>query len=147
RARQVVQLFREKAERAAQRALQINPQHPDGYWAMATLKAPAGEWATAEDFAKQGLALDPTHPDLLVTLSAILLKTGRPKESLAVMEKLLAIEPLVPAYNSGFGMEKQVAGLNDDAIALFESIPENERSGLTIDYLARAYAAVGLYAK
>jgi TolB-like protein/tetratricopeptide (TPR) repeat protein len=144
-ARRVVQSFREKAEMAARKAIQLDPQHSGGYWAMANIRWFGGEWATAEDLVKQALALDPNDPDVLSNYWNILLKTGRPKEALVVAERLRTLEPLVPAYQTNAAMSMQVTGQNEAAIAVFEAIPANVRSRIGYTYLARAYAAAGRY--
>jgi Tfp pilus assembly protein PilF len=144
-ARRVVQSFREKAEMAAQKAIQLDPQHPGGYWAMAGLLWSGGQWVAAEDMVKQGLALDPNDPDVLLNYGNILLKTGQPREALVIAEKVRTLEPLVPAYTAFTAMVMQVNGQNEAAIARLVSIPESERPGVAYEYLARAYAAAGRY--
>jgi adenylate cyclase len=146
-ARRGVQTFQDKAEKAAQKAIQLDPRHPAGYAAMAAIRWHGGQWAAAEDLVKQGLALDPNDPDVLGNYWNILLKTGRPKEALAIVEKLQTLEPLVAAYTTNVAMTLQVIGQNEAAIAVFEAIPANGRSTVGDYYLARAYAAAGRYAE
>jgi len=145
-ARNIVQTFRDKAEKAAQEAIELDPRHPGGYSALANLRWSAGRWVEAEDAVKQALALDPNDPDGLQNYANILLKTGQPMEALAVVQRLRTLEPLVPAYEGFAAMIMQVNGDNEAAIAIFEAIPTNRRPTLVYEYLARAYAAAGRYA-
>jgi adenylate cyclase len=147
-ARAIMRSNQDKAEMAAQKAIELEPRHAGGYVAKANIRLQQGRWAEGEDLLKQALALDPNDPEALNSYGfALLMRTGRPKEALAVIEKLRTLEPLIPAYDSNAAMIMQVNGQNEAAIAILETIPANRRPVTGYVYLARAYAAAGRYAE
>ncbi len=129
-ARRVVQSMQDKAEKAAQMAIELDPRHAGGYSAMATLRFQEGRWAVAEDLIKQALALDPSDPEVLNAHGFfLLLRTGRPKEALAVMRNDCGCSNRwSPSTRPTPPWSCRCSGQNEAAIARLESIPENTRS-------------------
>ena len=72
----------------------------------------------------------------------LLAEVGRLKESLATMQRLLAIEPLVPVYNINAAEVMWENGKDEDAIAMMASAPPFPAR--VVD-LAEIYASMGRY--
>ena len=92
------------AERAARRAIELDPRHDGGYAALATILATRGEWLEANDLFAQAFAIDPNNPEALYRYGQMLNIVGRVAESLRIYEQLRALEPLVPIYQFQAGL-------------------------------------------
>ena len=134
----------QKAEAAAQQAIRLDPNHIDGYTALAVARIFRGWFVQAEDLFKQALSLDPGNPEALHDYSQLLAGTGRLKDSLAMKLRLQALEPFVPAFNVGIANALWLNGRNDEALAIFKASPPrafyNARR-------AETYASMGRYSE
>jgi TolB-like protein/Flp pilus assembly protein TadD len=147
-ARRLVQSNGEKGDRAVQRAIQLDPKFPGGYWAAAAARVSHGEWSEGEDLFRQALALDPNDPDTLYTYGLSLAGAGRLKDALALRQKLRQLEPLVPIFNSSTAGIMHVNGQVEAAIQMLQGIPIDATGGYFRNvYLARAYAAAGRFSE
>jgi len=143
-ARRIVKGFLDKAEKAASKAIELDPQNAVGYSGMAQATSNGGKWAIAEDYAKKALELDPNDPEALLADGAASRRAGYLRRSLLSYEKGRALEPLIPNFNLNTANTMQANGKNDAAIALLESMLPTGRRNM---FLARAYAADGRYAE
>ena len=125
-----------KAETAAQRAIQLDPNLADGYSSLGSVRKQRGKQAMAEDLFKKALALDPYNPNTLEGYAYMLGGVGRLKEGLAMMQRLQELD--------GRGMIAELLwlnGRNDEAIARFKDQGGPGR-GLTM-----IYASMGRYSE
>jgi TolB-like protein len=130
-----------KAEGAARRAVELDPNLADGYALLGLTLELRGELAQAEDLYRQAMILDPTNPDVLHFYSRLLAEVGRLRESLAMRQQLRALDPFVPVYNF---VTAWLFWLNDDAdaaMAISDSLPPQHRAYTSPQLLA----AVGRY--
>jgi tetratricopeptide (TPR) repeat protein len=130
-----------KAESAARRAVELDPNLADGYALLGLTLELRGELAQAEDLYRKAMILDPTNPDVLHFYSRLLAEVGRLKESLAMRQQLRALDPFVPVYNF---VTAWLFWLNDDtdaAMAISDSLPPQHRAYTAPQLLA----AVGRY--
>jgi DNA-binding winged helix-turn-helix (wHTH) protein len=89
------------AERAARKALVIDPRESNALTAMILLQGTMLDWATREDRLRRVLAIDSENTFTMRQLSAQLQAAGRTHESLALNERMIAIEPMSPAQQFG----------------------------------------------
>lgn len=82
------------AERAARTALTLDPEEPNALLAMTLLEILDG--VSREERYRRILAIDPSNTLTMRFLGMLLHSVGRCRESLAVSERALAIEPLCP---------------------------------------------------
>jgi TolB-like protein len=147
--RQLVEVARDKAERAAGEALRLDPKYPGALAAQAPVEAAKGRWAVAEALYRQALAIDPSDPDILDGFSQGLRFVGRLRESLELRERLRTLEPFVPIYNIQTGATLVAMGQNQAAIAILETTPpdiaDDVGNRLRAIGIARAYAELGRY--
>ena len=134
----------QKAEAAAQQAIRLDPNHIDGYTALALARNFRGLFVQAEDLYKQALSLDPGNPDALHQYGLMLAIVGRSKDSLAMRLRLRAQEPLVPIFNQITATVLWENGRNDEAIEILKASPQTFVPRL---YLARVYASMGRYSE
>ena len=142
-ARRVVDASLPKADAAARRAIQLDPNDADGYSSLALAQSYGGKLLSAEDLFKQALALDPNNPDTLHQYGNLLAGVGRLKEALAMKQRLRVLEPFVPIYNSNTAAILWLNGQNDAAIVMLKALPP----GLTRGNLAEIYASMGRYSE
>ncbi len=85
-------------ERAARKALALDPRQGDALAALATLAPIYGDWMGAERRLRGVLAVAPGNADALNALTVFSMATGRPRAQLALSEPLAKREPLSPTY-------------------------------------------------
>jgi TolB-like protein/tetratricopeptide (TPR) repeat protein len=130
-----------KSEAAAKRAIQLDPNLPDGYTALGGTMAFRGRFLEAEELLIKALALDPLSPVTLHYYNILLGAVGRVKESLAIKQQLLRMEPFVFSYNGGI---RDLLWINGQTDALIERLKAS-RSAIDLAYLARIYWWQGHY--
>ena len=141
--RRIVEESLPKAEAAAQQAIRLDPTNADGYTALAFVQYFRGKFIQSEDLFKRALSLDPGNPEALQTYSAELMSVGRLKDSLALRQRLQALEPFVPVFNLFTAAILWLNGQNDAAIAMLKALPPN--AAIPAYSLAEIYAAAGRY--
>jgi tetratricopeptide (TPR) repeat protein len=112
-----------KAEAAAKRAIELDANLADGYTFLGTTIQLRGNYLQAEELFSKALALDPFQPDAMHLYAILLGGVGRVKEALAMRERLLSIEPLVPSYNGESQMLLWISGQTDAAITRARPFP------------------------
>lgn len=134
--------FWPKAEAAARRAIQLDPNLADAYSALGRLERARGRLVAAHDLLSKALALDPNNPDTLGIYMVLLSNVGRRKDALATAQQLRALEPYVPTFNEDAALIFWENGQNDTAIEIRKSLIERP-AGPT--FLAMMYASTGRY--
>jgi TolB-like protein len=143
-ARAAVEAAYSKSEMAARKAVELDPNHPIGYTALAWSAAARKNWAASDDLYKQALLRDPDDPDTLHLSSISMTLEGRIKQGLEVRQKLRALDPFVPIYNVYAGLALQLNGRGEEGLQMLTSVPPQGPVGVQRNvYLALAYAATG----
>ena len=101
-----------RAEEAANKAIELDPELADGYAALAGARGRQKDWAQAVELDRKALALDPNNPEVLQDYRNTLRYLGYLKEALRVSEQLTNIEPLVAAYTRITGEIERANGLS-----------------------------------
>jgi tetratricopeptide (TPR) repeat protein len=83
------------AERAARKALKIDPDEPNALLTMTTVEIGMLDWFSRENELRRILKIDPDNTLVMRFLGTMLHGVGRCRESLAVVERALSIDPLV----------------------------------------------------
>jgi TolB-like protein/tetratricopeptide (TPR) repeat protein len=133
-----------KAEPAVRRALQLDPNLPDGLWNLGLLESAHGKLVSAETSIMEALSLDPDNPDALHFQSMLLAQVGRVKDALQIRQRLRTLEPFVPLYNMTTAHMLWLDGENDAALAMFQALPPNI-AALRAKGIAMVYATTGRY--
>lgn len=139
--RRIVDEVLPKAETAARRAIQLDPNHADGHLSLGVTQDRRGKFLDAEELYSKALALDPNNPDALHAQSLLLAGVGRLKDALAIRRHLQALEPFVPVFNWNTANVLALNGQLDDAITMIKALP----TGVGRSDLAKSYAAMGRY--
>jgi tetratricopeptide (TPR) repeat protein len=138
--RNVVNALRPKAEAAAQRAVELDPNLADGYQVLAELQGVQGNLLKSMVLGKKVLGLDPNNPEALHGYALGLAVSGHVKESLAVRQKLIELEPSIPNFMNRTALVLWLDGQTDAAITMLKDLPSDRN-----DALAYIYASMGRY--
>jgi adenylate cyclase len=123
--RPVVQSALSKAEPAARRAVQLDPNLADGYGTLASMRDAAGKLLEEEELWSKALSLDPNDPEVLSGYARFLAVVGRVKEALTVSQQLQELEPFIPLYNRNMALVLWLNGQDDAAIEILRKIGGN----------------------
>jgi serine/threonine-protein kinase len=137
---------REKARKAALKAIALNKNLAIGYIELGDLKLYQDfDWKGAEDNYQKALSLEPENADVLYGLGGgLYFATGRWDDAIRLMKKCIELDPLKPLSHLNLGNILTHAGRPDEAIAYFKKAlelnPQFQRGHL---YLGRNYLLLG----
>ncbi|MEJ0004916.1 MAG: tetratricopeptide repeat protein [Steroidobacteraceae bacterium] len=105
------------ALRAARRAAQLDPAHPEVLYALGRAYRANGIPGSAEECYRHALALAPDHPDILTSLGVLLRARGETQEAIALYRRALATRPdhAEAANNLGNALAARLAELRTTA--------------------------------
>jgi tetratricopeptide (TPR) repeat protein len=137
-------IYMPKAEAAARRAVELDPDLPDGHVALARSHREDWRWQEAEIEYQRALELDPNNARAHGSFGTLLARTGRYDQSLAEVKRAQELDPL--GDSAGLGYALVWARRFDEAIAEFnrviETDPKRPRPYALLSY---AYAGKGMY--
>jgi TolB-like protein len=92
----------QRAAAAADQAIALAPQSPEGYWARAQLRNYYEfDWHGADEDYRKALALDVNFVPAQVEYAELLATLGRSPEAMAMLRRTVAVDPLsVPAWRA-----------------------------------------------
>jgi TolB-like protein len=142
----------QRAAAAADKAIALAPDSPEGYWARGRLRAVYFfDWSGAQaDFA-HALALDPHDVRALIDEGNLLATLGRMPEAIATMRKAISLDPMsIVAQRDLIGLlmdSDQMAAAREEAKRLREISPQEDSVfyGDIELYAGRAREALALY--
>ncbi|HEX2256509.1 MAG TPA: tetratricopeptide repeat protein [Afifellaceae bacterium] len=134
-----------RAERLAQRVLQIDESHPGGHQLLAHVHVWRGEFERALEAARRAIELNPSDVENYLALAEPLLWSGDLGGAIAALETATRFEPQTTAYiGIHLGMAYLISGRDEDAIRILERAIDREGSNVFINaILAGAYAETG----
>ena len=103
------------AERAARVALKSDPNEPNALHTMTFIQSGMLDWIARENELRRILSIDPTNGRVMRGLGQLLHGVGRCRESLSVVERALAIEPLTPDHQARKAMRLWALGRTTEA--------------------------------
>ena len=121
--RQIVDATLPRAEVAARRAVELDPESAEGYMSLGAVRAYRARLRDAEEPFLKALELDPDNPDALHFYGQSLGGVGRLKDEIALRQRLRILEPFVPIFNWNFGYALWINGQTDDAQAVLKDVP------------------------
>jgi len=123
--------YKRRAIEAADRAVALGPDIPDGYWARGTVRAAIlWDWPGVKADFERSLALNPRHPDTLRRYGIWYLSViGKNAEALAAVKKATEYDPLLSYAWSDLALLHVKTGQYDLAeaaiVRALEIAPEN----------------------
>lgn len=85
-------------ERAARRAIEIDPNESNALLALTFIQSDTLDWLEREQHLRKILDIDPQNPRVMRSLGSFLHGVGRCADSLTIVEQALALEPLAPDH-------------------------------------------------
>jgi adenylate cyclase len=135
----------EQAREMAQQAIALDNSLPGLHQLLGYISLWNKQYEQAIAEAKRAIALDPNAADGYVNLANILALTGRPKESIGLIEKAMRLNPRAPAwYLLSLGFAYRVAGRYEEAITLLKRVLALDPEQVPAHFsLAICYAELG----
>lgn len=118
----------EKAKKALDRALNLNPRSPNGNYLLGFVYSAIGEFRKSVEYLDRADEIEPNHPEILRCLGWSLFHEGQRKRGVILLERALNLSPQDPLILSDLG----ICYLNDKnfdrASLLFKKVLEIEPS-------------------
>ena len=112
----------EKARTYAARALELDPDSPDGHTASSLTSLLEGHFDEAAVHARRAAHLAPSSADAVAFACVVLANAGNPQEAVAHGERAMTLSPNYPAaYLGQLGNAYRLAGRIEEAIAAFKA--------------------------
>jgi TolB-like protein/Tfp pilus assembly protein PilF len=136
-----------EAKAAASRALEIDPLSTEAHgWLAVVAMLYDWDWEDAEARFKRAIESGPEHSSAHVWYALFLGAMGRHEESLRIILRAEALDPLSHLVQLSVGRCYLFAGEPDRALVQFRTMLEMEpRHGLAYAWIGRALCAKGLY--
>jgi serine/threonine-protein kinase len=135
---------RRRAEEAAGKALEYDPELVEARIVMGYVKMYDWDWAAAEQEFKRAIELNPNNANAHTYYSRYLTSIGRVDEAVAEMDRAQELDPLSLAISAQRGFVLEMARRYDDVIeGLSRVIAQDPNHYQAHMILGRAYAAKG----
>ena len=116
---------RDLAETGARRALDLNPDLPEGHAALAVVRCRFDwSWPDCEEQLRRSLDLDANYATARHWLGEHLLQRGRLSEAQAELERARTLDPLSATIHTHVGLSHMYAGRHAAALAAFDQALE-----------------------
>ncbi len=134
----------QKAERAALKAVSLDPNSTDGHIALGLIKLKNFDWKGAKEALEKVLLLEPANADALHHLSSVYGITGDFEKSIELGKKALALDPLKSIFYSNQAATYTYANRIEEANAAYKKALEiNPQFGRAHMYLGRNHLLQG----
>ena len=113
----------QKALKAANEALRLDPDLPDAYSVLGMIHLLLlGDYVKGVNYGKKAVAVQPNGANASAVLGSLLTRAGEPQTALRYLEKAVALNPFPePWYDFELGVANQLTGHLDKAIGHFEA--------------------------
>jgi TolB-like protein/Tfp pilus assembly protein PilF len=129
-----------EARTAAQSAIALNPDLPEAYAALASIRLFFDyDWPGSEDAFKQAISLGPTSSTAYYRYANLLTAVARFEEAVQMAEKAVDIDPISIGALHAFGFAKLMGGDFDGAAIAFQNAIEIH-PGWTWGYVKKSLA-------
>ena len=127
----------QKALKAANEALRLDPDLPDAYSVLGMIHLLLlGDYVQGVNYGKKAVAVQPNGANASAVLGSLLTRAGEPQTALRYLEKAVALNPFPePWYDFELGVANQLTGHLDKAIGhlrpRYTKLPNGCYSGST----------------
>ena len=136
------------AERAAKRALELDPDSAEAHASLGMLASNRLQWQQAENRYRRALELQPSYATAHHWYGVLLTQLGRFEEAVERMRAAQSLDPLSPVVNTALGWTFYACGRYPDAIRQLQDVLALDQSFAgTHATLAESYIALGRYAE
>jgi TolB-like protein/Flp pilus assembly protein TadD len=137
-----VQASQTKAEAAARKAIEVDPDLAQGYRTLGEIRARAGKPLEGFELLVKALALDPSDAELLSSQAHFLAQVGKVREALQVAQQAQQLEPFIPIVNRDLAVALWLNGQDEQAIQILRQV-----AGGNSNVIAIIQAAAGRYSE
>jgi len=138
--------FLPRAEAAARKALELDPNLPDAHIAIASSEVSSWNWTTAEHSYQRALELNPNHALTIRRYSRFLSVIGRHEQAVAEARRARELDPQSLITHLVVAQALYIAKRFDESVAETKKILElNHNSPAAHDSLGFAYFGKGMY--
>lgn len=114
----------DRAQRAAARALEIDPRNPYALIAQAVIRGAMDGWAKYDSRLRQVLAIDPGNARAISILTVMLQGAGMNRESWAWNERAIALEPRSTLHLTRKALKLWILGRTAEADRVIDRVLE-----------------------
>jgi serine/threonine protein kinase/tetratricopeptide (TPR) repeat protein len=132
-----------QAERSLRRAVDLNPSSPIAQVHLGLYCSAVGKMDEARERFQNALLVDPLSIFTTSTAAAVYLRMGRSDSAVAILDRMLRIEPSSPRLHFVRGWAYSTMGRPDDAVREFQIARLTQNDAEVRVALARAYALAG----
>lgn len=136
-----------EAERAARRAIELNPRYPNGYVNLALVYARRGERALAIATLERVYAFAPNNAVVNMTLGSLRAEAGELALALPKLEDAVELDPTNATARANYGNVLFEANRTNEAIAQYSISLRFADDPIVRTHRAMAYAEVGRLAE
>jgi len=149
------ELYLQKAEEYAKRALELDPESPVGLLVLSQKKGWAGDPQYGVKTMKRALAADPNNSDVMMWLSCFYSLFDKPDAALPLIHRMAKLEPLSPMSEFWQGLCQIFSGRFDLGLELLQNalleFPDDfmvrAHYGLVLAYVHRVEDAVSVLSR
>ncbi|MCP3942499.1 MAG: tetratricopeptide repeat protein [Desulfobacteraceae bacterium] len=129
-----------------QKAIEINPEEPDGYNQLAHYYLWTKQHDSGIDEIKKAITLDPNNPEWLAFYGNLLTHSGKPEQGIRLFTKAMRLDPKYPVwYMFGLGHAYFLTQDYDQAISnLKKAVKQSPGFWPSYLLLAASYSAKGM---
>ena len=130
----------------AQKALAMDDSIPDAHGLLCRLYSSKGEHDKAIAEGERAVALNPSGWGVLTNYGTTLTQAGRPEEAIPLLQKVIRLNPLGPAYiYSNLGRALRMTGRFEEAVSAYKKASQlaPDNLGFHVE-LAATYFMMGL---
>ena len=132
------------AREAAERARQLDPDHPSVHYVLAVVYHGSGESSRAMTELRRALELQPNYDDAYRLIGESLAEQGDIEGAAAELQHAIAIRPDFWGHHRALGMAYFRAGLLNEAVTAFERVTELQPDlAVGFQMLGAAYHTMG----
>jgi TolB-like protein/Tfp pilus assembly protein PilF len=104
-----------RGRKAAQRALELNPELATAHIVMAWIQGFEFDWVSAEQSARRALALEPNNAVVLRLGGVVTAELGQSDEGVAILRRAIELDPLDEVSHSFLAAQLVMAGHPEEA--------------------------------
>ena len=140
--RAVIQPSQTKAEAAARKAIEVDPNLAQAYRTLGAIRARAGKPLEGYELLSKALSLDPSDPEILSSQANFLAQVGYVSEALRIAQQAQQLEPFIPIMNRDLAVARWLNGQDEPAIQMLREV-----GGGGVVVIAMIHAAAGRYSE
>ena len=138
------QALQEPAEKAARKALSLDPDNPSAHVALGSVFRNRLEWAPAEVEYLRAIELDSESAEAHLQYAQLLMDVGRLEKAIGQAERTIQLDPGVAVSHKVLAAAQVMAGLYEEALATLDRADPNRTGHGNLERWVDATAKIAL---